>query len=73
MHVSRLMLEEFRVFRSLDLEIPPAGIRIVGPNGSGKSSVVEAIAFLSTTRSQRTVSDRELIRWGSGQEYGVPP
>jgi DNA replication and repair protein RecF len=72
-HVQRLHLEEFRVYRILDLEIPAAGIRIVGPNGSGKSSVVEAISLLSTTRSQRTVSDRELIRWGSGVDYGVPP
>jgi DNA replication and repair protein RecF len=72
-HVSRLILEEFRVYRSLELEIPPAGVRIVGPNGSGKSSIVEALSFLSTTRSQRTVSDRELIRWGSGRDYGVPP
>lgn len=66
-------MEEFRVYRGLDIALPPSGIRIVGPNGSGKSSVLEAVSLLSTARSQRAGSDRELIRWGSGADYGVPP
>ncbi len=73
MHLESLHLEEFRVYRELDLAIPSAGLRIAGPNGSGKSSIVEAIALLSTARSQRAGSERELIRWGSGTDYGVPP
>ena len=73
MHLQHLHLEEFRVYRELDVSLPPSGIRIVGPNGSGKSSILEAVAVLSTARSQRVNSDRELIRWGSGSEYGVPP
>ena len=73
MHLQHLHLEEFRVYRELDVSLPPSGIRIVGPNGSGKSSILEAVAVLSTARSQRASSDRELIRWGSGSEYGVPP
>jgi len=73
LHLQHLHLEEFRVYRGLDVSLPPAGIRIVGPNGSGKSSVLEAVSLLSTARSQRTGSDRELIRWGSGVDFGVPP
>ena len=73
MQLQHLHLEEFRVYRGLDLTLPPSGVRIAGPNGSGKSSVLEAIALLSTARSQRAGSDRELIRWGSGSDYGVPP
>ena len=73
MHLQHLHLEEFRVYRGLDVTLPPSGIRIVGPNGSGKSSVLEAVSLLSTARSQRSGSDRELIRWGSGTDYGVLP
>ncbi len=73
MHLQHLHLEEFRVYRDLDVSLPPSGIRIVGPNGSGKSSILEAVAVLSTARSQRANSDRELIRWSSGVDYGVPP
>lgn len=73
MHLQHLHLEEFRVYRELDIPLPPSGIRIVGPNGSGKSSILEAVTVLSTARSQRASSDRELIRWGSGSDYGVPP
>ena len=61
------------MYRVLDLDLPPAGARIVGPNGSGKSSVLESLSLLSTAKSYRTGSDRELIRWGSGAEYGFPP
>lgn len=73
MQLQRLQLEQFRVYASLALEVPPAGLRIAGPNGSGKSSVIEAIGLLSTGRSPRAGTDRELIRWGSGEEYGVAP
>ena len=73
MQLAQLHLEEFRVYRELDVLLAPAGVRIVGPNGSGKSSVLEAITLLSTARSQRSGSDRELIRWGSGDRFGVPP
>lgn len=73
MFVAHLHLEEFRVYRALDLDLPAAGARIVGPNGSGKSSVLEAVSLLSTAKSYRTGSDRELIRWGSGTDYGFPP
>lgn len=36
---------------------------IVGPNGSGKTNILEAISMVSTTRSWRTKSDVETIRW----------
>jgi DNA replication and repair protein RecF len=73
MHLSRLVLEEFRLYRHLDLALPPAGLRIYGPNASGKSSLLEAAFMLSTTRSPRAGVERELVRFGSGQEYGLPP
>lgn len=73
MHLTRLTLEQFRSYRSLDLPIDPAGLRIVGRNASGKTSLLEAIMLLATTRSPRTTSDLETINWESGIEFGVPP
>ena len=73
MHLSRLVLEEFRLYQRLDLAIPAAGLRIYGANASGKSSLLEAAFMLSTTRSPRAGVERELVRFGSGQEYSLPP
>lgn len=73
MQLTRLQLEQFRNYAHLDLALPPSGLLLYGPNASGKTSFLEALYFLATTRSPRASVDRELIRWGSGEDYGVPP
>ncbi len=73
MHLNRLVLDEFRTYQHLDLEIPTSGMRIVGRNASGKTSVLEALVMLSTTRSPRSTTDRDVVRWNSGSAYGVNP
>ncbi len=73
MHLARLELEEFRSYGKLDLALPPAGLRLRGDNASGKSSLLEAIVMLATTRSPRSTAEREVIRWGSGDDLGVAP
>jgi DNA replication and repair protein RecF len=73
MHVDTLELEEFRIYRRATLEIPAPGLVILGDNAAGKSSIVEALMLLSTMRSLRTGSDRELINWESGIDLGFPP
>ncbi|HEX5503713.1 MAG TPA: DNA replication/repair protein RecF [Thermomicrobiales bacterium] len=73
MHLTHLQLEQFRNYAHLDLAVPPAGLLVHGANASGKTSILEAIYFLATTRSPRAGADREMIRWGSGQDYGVAP
>ncbi len=71
--VQHIELEQFRSYASLDLTIPPSGLRIIGPNGSGKSTLIEALLLLSTTRSRRGILDGDLIRHESGLELGVAP
>jgi DNA replication and repair protein RecF len=71
--VARLELEQTRIYRDLELDIPPAGLRVSGPNGSGKTTLFEAIELLSTTRPRRGSTDADLIRHESGVELGVPP
>lgn len=73
MRLTSLDLEEFRSYRNLHLDIEPAGLRLFGSNASGKTSLLEAVAMLATTRSPRTSTEREVIAWNSGEDYGVAP
>lgn len=73
MYLTRLQLEQFRNYAHLDLAVPRHGLLLFGANASGKTSFLEAIYLLATTRSPRAGIERELIRWGSGEEYGMPP
>lgn len=73
MHLTRLQLEQFRNYAHLDLAVPQRGLLLFGANASGKTSFLEALYLLATTRSPRAGVERELIRWGSGEEYGMPP
>jgi DNA replication and repair protein RecF len=73
MHLQRLQLDEFRLYRHLDLSLTSGGLAISGDNASGKSTLVEAVALLAVMRSPRTGSDRELINIASGRDLGVAP
>lgn len=73
MQVSRLSLQQFRTYDVLDIPIDAQGMRISGRNASGKTSFLEAIVMLSTTRSPRAGSDRDVIRWNSGADLSLPP
>ncbi len=73
MLVSHLSLQQFRTYDGLEIAIDAHGLRISGRNASGKSSFLEALVMLSTTRSPRATSDREVIRWDSGVNLSLPP
>ncbi|MFM8592857.1 MAG: AAA family ATPase [Chloroflexota bacterium] len=73
MHLTHLELHQFRSYAHLDLAIDPVGLRLFGDNASGKSTVLEAIMLLASTKSPRSSAEREMVRWGSGEEFGVPP
>jgi DNA replication and repair protein RecF len=73
MHLTRLRLDQFRNYEHLDLAVPRHGLLLYGANASGKTSFLEALYVLATTRSPRAGVERELIRWGSGEDYGTPP
>src|SRR5690242_19497045 len=65
MYVERLRLGDFRNYRELDLALPPGLIILQGRNAQGKSNILEAIALVATSRSFRTSSEREAVRWGA--------
>jgi DNA replication and repair protein RecF len=63
MHVSHLRLTNFRNYRSLELTPPPGLVLLVGENAQGKTNLLEAMFYLSTSRSPRTTRDAELVAW----------
>ncbi len=65
MHLERLRLTDFRNYAALDLALPPGLIVLQGRNAQGKSNVLEAVMLLATSRSFRTSSERETVRWGA--------
>jgi DNA replication and repair protein RecF len=69
MHLTRLMLDNFRNFQTASLEFPPCGTVFFGSNGSGKTNLLEAIFFLCTARSQRQATRDEMIRFSSDVSF----
>jgi DNA replication and repair protein RecF len=64
-HVSRIQLENFRNFESVDYAFRPEGTAIRGDNGRGKSNLLESIFFLAVAKSGRGTKDRDVVRWGA--------
>ncbi len=65
MHVYSLSLKNFRNYEALQTQFSPCKNLILGQNGQGKTNLLEALYFLSHAKSNRTTSDRELIRHGA--------
>ncbi len=65
MHLTRLWLEDFRNYITLDLELDPGVTVLVGPNGAGKTNLVEAVVWLSDLGSFRTSGNEALVRMGA--------
>ncbi|WIG58425.1 MAG: DNA recombination and repair protein RecF [Ktedonobacterales bacterium] len=65
MHVERLRLTDFRNYHELDLPLPSGLVVFTGRNAQGKSNLLEAVMLAATSRSFRTLNDREAVRWGA--------
>ncbi len=64
MHVVWLELKDLRPYENLRLTPDPGVNVLVGDNGVGKTSILEAIGYLGTMRSFRSVPDTALVRDG---------
>lgn len=62
MFIDSIRLKDFRAHTSSELEFNPRMNLICGPNGIGKTNVLEAIHFLSLTKSFLTSTDQYLLR-----------
>lgn len=65
MYVERLRLTDFRNYRELDLSLPRGLVVFSGRNAQGKSNLLEAVMLAATSRSFRTNSEREAVRWSA--------
>ena len=67
MQVKALKLENYRNYRTLEIE-PGPGLNIfVGRNAQGKSNLLEALYILATSKSTRAGKDTELIQFDQSQ------
>ena len=65
--VVRLMLEEFRSYPSLRLEVDPRPVVLTGPNGAGKTNILEALSFLAPGRGLRRARLDDVARREAGE------
>ena len=69
MRVERLRLTDFRNYRELNLTLPGGLVIFSGRNAQGKSNLLEAVSLIATTRSFRTATDREAVRWDAAGRF----
>lgn len=66
MHLTRLRLVDFRAHTLSEVHPAPTVNLIVGPNGAGKTNLLEAISYLSLTKSFLAARDAHAVRRGAG-------
>jgi DNA replication and repair protein RecF len=64
MKVDWVSLTHFRSYEELEWQPDPGVNLLLGPNGAGKTNLLEAIAYLSSLRSFRSVPDASMIADG---------
>ncbi|MFN3686787.1 DNA replication/repair protein RecF [Salinarimonas sp.] len=62
---TRLVLQDFRSYESLDLAVEAPLVALVGENGAGKTNVLEALSLLSPGRGLRRADYGAMIRDGA--------
>ncbi|MGT2756739.1 DNA replication/repair protein RecF [Streptococcus ovuberis] len=67
MWLKSISLKDFRNYSEQDLEFHKGLNVFLGQNAQGKTNILEAIYFLSLTRSHRTHSDKDLIHFSSAE------
>ena len=67
--ITKLRLNNFRNYQSLDLNFPnePVSIVLIGPNGAGKTNMLEALSLLAPGRGLRRAKADLLPGRGSGK------
>lgn len=65
MHIEKLSLINFKNYENLSLTFSDHLNCIIGPNGSGKTNILDAIYFLSMTKSAHNPIDSQNIKFGA--------
>ena len=64
MRINSIVLENFRNYKNLELDLDPRRNIIVGENAQGKTNLIEAIYLTAFAKSFRTSNSAELIMFG---------
>lgn len=70
-HISRLLLTDFRNYRSLSLNFAPGPVVLTGENGAGKTNLLEAVSFLTPGRGLRRAAHEDVTRAGASGGFAV--
>ena len=65
MYLKMLHLRQFRNYWEQQVEFRAPKAILVGNNAQGKTNLLESVALLSTLKSQRASSDRDLVKEGT--------
>jgi DNA replication and repair protein RecF len=68
--LGRLMLTDFRNYRSAEMAVDRRPVVLAGPNGAGKTNLLEAISFLAPGRGLRQAKLDEVGRRRSAHDTG---
>ncbi len=63
MHISKIILKNYRNYEKLDLDFAEGTNLIYGLNGQGKTNIIEAIYLFATLKSHRTNYEKDLIKY----------
>lgn len=67
--IKKVCVENFRNFKTLELDIDPGVNIFYGNNAQGKTNFLESVYLLATGRSWRANTDRELINFSCRQAH----
>lgn len=69
MIVNSIRLDQFRNYKSLELEFHPGTNLFYGDNAQGKTNILESVYLCGTTRSHKGSKDREMIRFEQEESH----
>jgi DNA replication and repair protein RecF len=69
--ITRLMLQDFRTYASLDLAVSRPLVALVGENGAGKTNVLEAISLFMSGRGLRRAELSDMARQGGSGSFAI--
>lgn len=70
--VTQLLLQNFRNYNQLTLELEPGNIILTGANGAGKTNILEALSFLTPGRGLRSAKLDIIDRHTSDNAPSMP-
>ena len=69
MYIKTLELENFRNYKSLQMNFDEGTTILFGDNAQGKTNILEAIFYLAITKSYKGCKDRDVIFFGENEAH----